>query len=125
MARLRQLGASFSFTRAGIAAVPVTDGGDGVDAFGVGFDTSNDSSGGGSNRGPGGGRRFEGPAKPGAQRILDAMSMATLWDNKVSFFFFVCFEWSCPQGGRWVDVDDDGCRWLSRLLIYPIYQELI
>lgn len=104
MARLRQLGASFSFTRAGIAAIPLADGSAAaVDASGIGFDANNDGSGGGggrSNRGPGGGRRFEGPAKPGAQRILDAMCMGTLWDNKVSWCVDVTD--GCVDGG---------CRW--------------
>ncbi|CAM9655979.1 unnamed protein product, partial [Hapterophycus canaliculatus] len=70
VARLRHVGAAFSFTRAGIAAAPVA------------ADGAGDISAGG--RGPGGGRRFEGPAKPGAQRILDAMSMSTLFNHRVS-----------------------------------------
>lgn len=72
VARLRQLGASFPFTRADLAAVPVKR---------LGPHSPGNSP--GNNRGPGGGRSFAGPAKPGAQRILDAMSMATLWAPKV------------------------------------------
>ncbi|CBN73787.1 hypothetical protein Esi_0007_0057 [Ectocarpus siliculosus] len=67
LARLRQLGASFSFTRAPITAAAFTSA----------------VSGGLANQGPGGGRRFEGPVKPGAQRILDAMSMSSLWNHKM------------------------------------------
>ncbi|CAM9807712.1 unnamed protein product [Ectocarpus sp. 4 AP-2014] len=67
LARLRQLGASFSFTRAPITAAPFTSA----------------ASDGLANQGPGGGRRFEGPAKPGAQQILDAMSMSSLWSHKM------------------------------------------
>ncbi|CAM9783592.1 unnamed protein product, partial [Ectocarpus sp. 13 AM-2016] len=67
LARLRQLGASFNFTRAPITAAPFTSA----------------ASDGLANQGPGGGRRFEGPTKPGAQRILDAISMSSLWNHKM------------------------------------------
>lgn len=90
MARLRQLGASFSFTRAGLATVPVKHA---PTSAGPGAAASVSAPG---NRGPGGGRSFEGPAKPGAQRILDAVSLSTLWAPKV------CVYWRGGLGGEYL-----------------------
>lgn len=71
MARLRQLGASFTFTRADAVEEDQRAAGDAAPASPPG------------RRGPGGGRRRQGPAKPGAQRILDAVSLSSLWGLKV------------------------------------------
>ena len=84
VARLKQLGACFSFTRANVAAVPVK--------HTTSASAAAASPPGTGNRGPGGGRSYVGPAKPGAQRILDAMSLSTLWVPKVCVCVCVFFH---------------------------------
>lgn len=97
LARLRELGAAFKkpqeIVGAAVAAVPnrpshpkdaivEQDDSAGVVAKGSGE----------ADFGPGVGRVWKMAAKPGAQRILAAMSMATLWGHRVrvgSLFFWV------------------------------------
>lgn len=93
LARLRELGAAFKKPQeiigAAVAAVPnrpshpkdatlqqhASGGGGGAGAVAKGS--------GEADFGPGVGRVWKMAAKPGAQRILAAMSMATLWGHRV------------------------------------------
>ena len=94
LTKLRQLGASFKFPRIGLingdgGGGDGGGGGGGDGGGGGGSDGGGDSGGGGGGGGGGRGgiyddRKFTPAGKPGAQRVLGAMSMSTMWTHRVS-----------------------------------------